>query len=170
MIRIALLLVFMFSINAIIAQDRIPRNYHLPNEKIVFALKMNDGKIMTLCMDTAENYLLYRFGTTGQIELEFPSKEKSGWEKFTYSYYLRGGGAENAGLDLNYVYFEREGYRYIIFDTYDATEKQSEYGVKVENLKTGEIKVLPGKVLKTGSSLIDFRDNTLIQKSDRMFD
>lgn len=170
MIRIALLLFFMFSTNATIAQDRIPRNYHLPNEKIVFALKMNDGKIMTLCMDTAENYLLYRFGTPRQIELEYPSKEKSGWEKFTYSYYLRGGGAENAGLDLNYVYFEREGYRYIIFDTYDATENQSEYGVKVENLKTGEIKVLPGKVMKTGSSLIDFRDNTLIQKSDRMFD
>lgn len=151
-------------------QKRLPANYKLSNEEVVMALQMSDGKFMTLCKDTAENYLLYRFGTSQRVELEYPSKEKSSWERFTYSFYLRGGGAENAGLDLNYVYFEREGYRYIIFDTYDATANQSEYGIKVENLKTGEITVLTGKMMKTGSSLIDFRDNTLIQKSDRMFD
>lgn len=170
MLRITFLLLFSFLTNITNAQDRIPSMYHLSNEEIIIAIQMNDGKIMTLCKDTADKYLLYRFGTKAKIELEFPSKEHSSWNLFTYSYYLRGGGTQNAGLDLNYVYFERGGYRYIIFDTYDATEDQSEYGVKVENLKTGEIKVLPGKLMKTDSSLIDFRDNTLIQKSDKMFD
>ena len=170
MLRIVILFLLTFLFYSSNAQERIPSNYKLPNEEIVMAIQMNDGKIMTLCKDTAENYLLYRFGTPQRVELEYPSKEKSSWERFTYSFYLRGGGAENAGLDLNYVYFEREGYRYIIYDTYDATENQSEQGIKVENLKTGEIKVLSGKKMKIGSSLIDFRDNTLIQKSDNMFD
>jgi hypothetical protein len=170
MLRTAFLLFFSLLMNITNAQDRIPSMYHLSNEEIIMAIQMNDGKIMTLCKDTADHYLLYRFGTKSKIELEFPSKENSSWSLFTYSYYFRGGGAQNAGLDLNYVYFEKEGYRYIIYDTYDATENLSEEGIKVENLKTGEMKVLAGKKMKTGSSLIDFRDNTLIQKSEKMFD
>lgn len=170
MLRIAFLLFFSFLMNITNAQDRIPSMYHLLNEEIIMAIQMNDGKIVTLCKDTADHYLLYRFGTKSKIEFEFPSKESSSWSLFTYSYYFRGGGAQNAGLDLNYVYFEKEGYRYIIYDTDDATENQSEEGIKVENLKTGEMKVLAGNKMKIGSSLIDFRDNTLIQKSEKMFD
>jgi hypothetical protein len=36
--------------------------------------------------------------------------------KFTYSYYLRGGAEDNEGLDLNYLDYENGGYQYEIYE------------------------------------------------------
>ncbi|MEY4926599.1 MAG: hypothetical protein RI894_1035 [Bacteroidota bacterium] len=47
----------------------------LPNEECVFSFKTKSGKTMMLAKDKTEKYLIYRFGTKNNIELEFPTIE-----------------------------------------------------------------------------------------------
>ena len=85
------------------------QSFTLPNEEVIFSFNTQNGKKVTLNKDTANNYVIYRFGTKEKIEFEFPGKSKSSWTDFKYSFYLRGGGTQNEGMDLNYIYFTNMG-------------------------------------------------------------
>lgn len=74
--------------------------------------------------------MVYRFGKTNAIEMEFPEKTKESWTKFSYSYYMRGGGAGNEGLDLNYLYFIRNDFKYVVFDVYSAVTENRKLELK----------------------------------------
>jgi len=141
----------------------------LPNEEMVFSFTTAQGKEMVLAKDRSDKYLVYRFGTREKIEMEYPEKTNDSWKKFNYSYYLRSGGEENAGLDLNYLCFLRNGIRYVIYDSYSAESASSYFGVKV---------IVPGKtgtdIEGYGNSrkgnLLHFRDNDLVETSEEQFD
>jgi hypothetical protein len=77
----------------------------------LFSFKLaSSPKTLSVCVSkTQPDYIVYRFGTKDKIKLEFPENKADSWSKFTYSYYLRGGGAENEGMDLNYLSFENGG-------------------------------------------------------------
>jgi hypothetical protein len=69
------------------------------NEKVFFSFKMeNSPKTMSICLSNKQpDYLVYRFGTKDKIELQFPENNADSWNKFVYSYYLRGGEQETMG-------------------------------------------------------------------------
>ncbi|MFT3702630.1 MAG: hypothetical protein QM802_09680 [Agriterribacter sp.] len=90
------------------------QNFTLPNEEVIFSFNTQSGKKVTLNRDKANGYIIYRFGTKDNIEFEFPAKSKDSWTKFTYSFYLRGGGPQNEGLDLNYIYFTNKEFKYVM--------------------------------------------------------
>lgn len=126
-------------------------------ETEVFRFKTNAGKTAVICKGENESYLVYRFGTNSNIELQYPAEQgESSWQLFTYSYYFRGGGKENAGLDLNYLTFTNNGYTYKLYQEYSAEDNSENAGIIVtdKDMKETDIKAVKKSVK---GSLIDLR-------------
>jgi hypothetical protein len=108
-------------------------------------------------------------GTKKKIELEYPAKDKSSWGKFEYSYWLRGGGAQNEGIDLNYVAFKTDSTKYVIYDNYYSVVGKYAIGLKCINIITKEETNIPGKSKTQQGTLIGLRDNDLIKKGEELY-
>ena len=111
----------------------------LANERVVMEFRTKNNKRLAVCRDKDNKYLVYRFGTTKSVELEFPEiLDETSFKKFEYSSYLRPGGIENLGMSLDYLSFVNNGYRYVIYKTYAAESVGNEdaVGVRIIDLKT----------------------------------
>jgi hypothetical protein len=146
------------------------QSFNLPNEEVVFSFTTQSGKLVTLNKDKTNEYLIYRFGTKSKIEFEFPEKTKASWSQFKFSFYMRGGGAQNEGMDLNYVYFTNKEFQYIIFDTYYAAGNKHDIGIKIINLQTKKATTIKGIRKTQVGNLTDFRDNNLLEIGEELFD
>jgi hypothetical protein len=146
------------------------QNYILPNEELIYSFETLKGKKMVLAKDKTDNYIVYRFGTKIKVELEYPEKTKESWQKFTYSFYMRGGGTENEGMDLNYVCFINNDTKYIIYDNYIAVGNEQKIGVKIIDLKSIKTIDLKANKKTRKGTLTDLRDNNLIKTSEEIFD
>ncbi|HRE10974.1 MAG TPA: hypothetical protein PK605_06390 [Ignavibacteria bacterium] len=101
-------------------------------ETEIFRFKTSGGKTAVICTGDSDSYIVYRFGTNGKVELVYPAAMNiDSWQLFTYSYYFRGGGKENAGLDLNYLSFENNGYLYKLYQEYSAEAESESAGIIV---------------------------------------
>nr|WP_315169686.1 hypothetical protein [uncultured Flavobacterium sp.] len=147
------------------------QKYVLKNEKIIYSFQTNKGKIMTLCSDKNGKYIIYRFGTKNNIELEYPNnKDKSSWNTFEYSYWLRGGGIENEGIDLNYVAFTIDKNKYVIYNTYFANGEKYATGIKIINLLNKNVVNITGNYKTIKGTLIDFRFDKSIKEGEELYD
>lgn len=146
------------------------QQYLLPNEERIFSFDTRNGKKVMLAKDKGDAYIIYRFGTAGKIEFEFPGKTKDSWKQLKYAFWLRGGGPQNEGIDLNYVSFSNKGYTYVIYDTYRAVGEQQRVGIKVIDNATKKETDIPGNLKSRKGNIIDLRENTLIEKGDELFD
>ncbi len=146
------------------------QNYLRTNEHLILSFQTNTDKQVYLVKDTSNKYISYRYGTKDKIQFEYPATEKDSWSRFTYSYYLRGGGKANEGMELNYVYFTNGGYQYVIYHTYFAAGEKSEIGIKVTDLKTHKTVDIKGNYKTRRGTLVDFRDNGLLALGDELFD
>jgi hypothetical protein len=138
------------------------------NEKVLFGFKAEkSGKIVTVAIHTANpDYIVYRFGLKDKIELEFPLHKENSWEEFTYSYYFRGGGAGNLGMDLNYLTFVNGNYTYTIYSEYYSEDETTKVGVKMkDNLSNKEFNI-NGDPQSIVGSLIDLRDDERIKTKE----
>lgn len=136
------------------------------NETNVYSFQTTTKKMLSLCKEKSEKYLVYRFGTKAKTELQFPEKlDESSWKLFTYRFYMRGGGTANDAKDLNWVSFINKGTEYSIYSEYYAEGNSTRIGVTVT---TPEGKDINSKGLyKTQKgTLTDFRDNEKIIKED----
>jgi hypothetical protein len=140
------------------------------NEVVIFSFETKNSKTVSLVKDSSDKYIVYRISKNDKIEMEFPEKTSDSWKKLTYSFYLRGGGKENEGVDLNYVNFENNGFKYIIYDIASSRDSVPSIGVRVIENKTSGIINLEGIYDSKKGSLTDFRDNNLINKSEETFD
>jgi hypothetical protein len=140
-------------------------------EQTVFSFKTKNNKEVVIARSKNNTYLVYRYGNAGKVELEYPAnKEASGWNNFFYSYYLRGGGVENEGMELNYLYFINGDYKYVIYDTYFSIDNKYDVGVKVINIKTKKVVAVEGDISSKKSTLTDFRDKLTVTEGDELFD
>lgn len=154
-IALALLFITSVSLKAQLVGDK---------ETVLFSFKIKSGKQVVLCAGSENSYMVYRFGTNKNTELEYPATlDDSSWKKFTYSFYLRGGGTKNEGQDLNYISFENGGYRYKIFSEYYAQGNISQTGIIIEGSDGSETSINAIKSSIKGS-LTDFRENNKINK------
>ena len=159
-----------FATLLLVSSVSLGQHYLRQNEEVVLFFQSHNGKQVYLVRDTVNNYLSYRFGTKNKIEFEYPKSVEDGRNKFTYSYYLRGGGASNEGMDLNYVYFTNNGFRYVVYHTYYAVKNEEKIGVKVIDLKGGKTIDIKGDYKTKKGTLMDFRDNNLLEIGDELFD
>lgn len=134
------------------------------NEDVLFSFNIADSeKSVSICISKdQQDYIIYRYGTKDKIELEYPIKAENSWSLFTYSYFLRGGGTGNEGLDLNYLSFDNGGYTYKIYEEYGSESDKPVIGIKVTNQETNEEKDILGDSNSIKGTLISLRDNTKI--------
>ena len=126
-------------------------------ETEIFRFKTSGGKTAVICTGDSDSYIVYRFGTNSKVELVYPAAMNSdSWQLMTYSYYFRGGGKENAGLDLNYLSFENNGYLYKLYQEYSAETESETAGIIVTGANGVEtdFKAVPNSVK---GSLVDLR-------------
>jgi hypothetical protein len=146
------------------------QNFTLQNEEVVFSFTTKTGKLVTLNKDKANGYIIYRYGSKDKIEFEYPSKTKNSWQSFTYSFLLRGGGTQNDGIDLNYIYFTNKGFKYVVYDTYYAAGNKKGIGIKIINLATNKRTNIKGEIKSKKGILVNFRDNNLLTIGEEMFE
>jgi hypothetical protein len=141
-------------------------------ETTVFAFKIaKSPKWASLCKNEAggNDYLVYRFGTPSNVELTFPHNRNKSWKQFEYTYYFRGGGAKNYGLDLNYLSFMNGEWKYTLYQEYEAETDKTSVGVRLEDMKTHKEIDLPGDVSKVQGTLIELRTNTMVRHAEMRF-
>ncbi|WP_127579016.1 hypothetical protein [Paenibacillus koleovorans] len=115
-----------------------------------FGFRAENQKLLSVCVSSNPSYIVYRYGKHENVELEYPGgKTADSWGSFEYYRYLRGGGAMNAGLDLNSLSFVNGGYKYELHDDYDAVENQYYRSIRVIDLKTNQETVI--KALDSGA-------------------
>lgn len=146
------------------------QKYSLPNEVTIFSFQTKNGKTAVLNKDKENKYLIYRFGTKDKIEFQYPDTLETSWKKFKYTFWLRGGGKQNEGLDLNYVEFTNKNFKYVIYDTYAAADQKQNIGIKIIDLKTDKTTDIKGITKTRKGTLIDFRENGLLEIGDELFD
>jgi hypothetical protein len=144
------------------------QNYLKPNEQAILTFKTRSGKTVMLAKDKANAYIIYRFGSKDKPELEYPAPDKFSWKRFTYAGYCRGGGKRNAAMDLNYIYFTIDHYRYNIYDTYHSESEEFDIGVTVTDLNTKKEVDIKGQYKTRRGSIAGFRTNGLLPVSDEL--
>ena len=143
-------------------------SYQLKNEKLVYELKMKNGKQLSVCIDKDEKYIVYRYGSKNKIELEYPKeKDLSSFQKFEYSEYKRGGGIQNAAMELTYLAFTNKQVKYVIYDTYFAEGNKSNAGIKVIESEN-KITDLKGLIKSRKGNLSDLKDK--VKEGEELYD
>ncbi len=72
-------------------------------------------------------------------------------------------------MDLNYVYFINKDFKYIVYDTYFAVGNKQNIGIKIINLKINKTANIKGDRKTRNGTLVDFRDNNLLEIGDELF-
>jgi hypothetical protein len=156
------------TVQANATKESIKDNLCGENEEVLLSFQLTDSdKTATICISKNEQeYIIFRYGTRDEIELEYPETSDNSWGKFTYSYYLRGGGIENEGMDANYLNFNIGGYSYRIYDEYYSRDDETCIGIILINQDSGEETELIGDSDSIEGSLISLRDNDKIGKEN----
>ncbi len=144
--------------------------YQLPNEQVLFKLRTTDNHLLVVALDSTEDYLVYRYGTAENIELRFPDDLSASWDLFRYSWYLRGGGMENEGMELDYLYFDRGQYRYVVFQEYYARSEEISSGIKVIDRLTDKRTTIDAHPDSVEGTLLSIRFLERIQEGDEFFE
>lgn len=156
--------------SALISSVCLGQNFLKPNEQVILSFQTNGGKQVFLIKDKQDKYISYRFGTKDKVEFEYPATDNYSWGKFTYSYYIRGGGKANEAMDLNHLYFTNGGFQYVLYHNYYAAEEKEELGIKVTDLGKKVTTYVKGNVKTRKGTLVDFRDNGLLKIVDEFFE
>lgn len=141
----------------------------LENEKVLFEFTTKNQQKLVIAEDVTDQYLVYRYGTSTEIELEFPKNKQDAWEVFTFSSYSRGGGEANEGMELNYLYFKIGVYTYVVFEEYLAKNSKTNYGIKVINTENNQTTLIKANSDSVTGTLNIFRDHQKIKKGDELF-
>ncbi|MBK6732184.1 MAG: hypothetical protein IPG60_14945 [Bacteroidetes bacterium] len=144
--------------------------YIKEGEHLILSFKTTEGKVVSLSTEENNTYIIFRYGTKHNINLEFPANDSMSWKQISYSYYLRGGGVANEGLDLNYVYFESDSLQYVLYDNFYAHSNSQSTGIKIINLRTSAITDMPAKQKSKKGNLLQLRDNAFIHQGETIFD
>ncbi len=151
----------------LISAQGFSQQYKLPNEQVVFSFLTEGNKMMYICKDTNDSYMVYRFGTKDSLEFQFPDTlNKTSWSKFKHYFYLRGGGKANEGMDIDHLSFTNNGFTYTIYSEYTARDEKYQCGIRVQDLNTNKETEIKGLFESRTGSLSLLRDNPLIERGD----
>lgn len=139
-------------------------------EECKFAFYTSDSMRVVLTVAVKNSEPVFRLYRNQELLLQHPEEPDSGAREFYYSYYFRGGGVDNAGLDLNYLYFTLMDTLYVLYDTYSAEEASHQAGLKLYNLKNELLKIFPARMNSLQGSLTEFRFEEKVRSGERMFD
>jgi hypothetical protein len=146
--------------------------YLKSNETTLFNFKTASGKTLMLALDTANKYIVYRYGTAKHIEFEYPKDTVNSLDKFKRFYYARYGGYPNAGTEISQVEFTNGDFTYKMYEqsfTRQEQEERYEIGVTIQNNKTFKETQIKGLVKTQKGGLLGLKESELIKLSDGPF-
>jgi hypothetical protein len=108
---------------------------------VFFSCGTRNNKVISLCgrgSPTEPTGVFYRFGKQEKIEMDFPKdKNENSFSFLSYDNYFR------YRVNLLNVYFENNGYSYILYNDYREDDPevgdQRESGVSVTKIASGEL-------------------------------
>lgn len=124
-------------------------------EKIIFSFQgKKSKKLMSICRGGDPSYLVYRFGNSQKVELEFPEQlNESSWKKFEFSGLRRGGGKANAGFGDYSLSFSKGNVEYSVFQEWSDEDDTYSIGINVQ--ENGKSVIISGdKKTQQGSLLL----------------
>jgi len=138
----------------------------LSNEEVIYSFETKNGKKMTLVKDKNNQYIQYRFGSPNKIEMEFPKERtKESWKKFHYNSYWRGGGIQNAGMEIDNLSFNHNGYDYLLFRTYHAEGEVYTAGIIIKDKKGKETRI-KGNYKTVKGCICNLEETKMIERED----
>lgn len=140
--------------------------YILKNEEVIFSFETKQGKKMFLVKDMDNQYIQYRFGSKNNIEMQYPKERNlSSWKKFGYNSYWRGGGIQNAGMEIDNISFDNDGYHYLVYRTYFSEGEDYYAGIKITNSK-GAVTRIRAKYKTVTGCICNLEETGKIEKKD----
>jgi len=140
--------------------------YLLPNEEVVFSFDAKNGKKLSLVKDKANQYIQYRFGTKTKVEMQFPAERtKESWKKFHYNSYMRGGGKDNAAMEIHNLLFKNNGYEYVIFRAYHSEGNDYSAGIIIKDIKGKESRI-SGNYKTVKGCICNLEETGMIERED----
>ncbi len=121
-----------------------PQNNKLlyDNEELVYSFTTKNQKKVVIAKDRSNRYIQYRYGSSGKVELEFPKdRTPESWNRFQYNSYRRGGGKQNAGMEIDNLRFSNNGYTYLIYRTYFSEDDTKSAGIIITDPQNKEVKI-----------------------------
>lgn len=138
----------------------------LPNEEVIYSFNTQNGKKMTLVKDKNNQYIQYRFGTANKIEMEFPKERtKESWKKFHYNSYFRGGGIDNAAMEIDNLLFTNNGFEYVIFRAYHSEGNDYSAGIVIKDSKGKENRI-KGNYKTVKGCICNLEETGMIERED----
>lgn len=126
--------IFILLILAFISTNIYAKNLCTKEESTIFAFETKSKKILSVCKDSNDRYMAYRFGTAKQIELQFPNVlDKNSWGKFEFLGRNRSGGKINAGYGEYSLSFQNGYTDYTVFQEWDYEDDSYTIGVTITN-------------------------------------
>lgn len=125
----------------------------LDAESLVMSFKTaKSSKTVSVCTaEGVEPYIVYRFGTKDNIELEYKAV-KPGQMTYTSS-------------DTEYALsFTNQGYEYKIHQVYDAGSGETRFGIKVTELSSGTVTDIEGAKYSLTGNVYFISGNSLLKK------
>jgi hypothetical protein len=136
------------------------------NEYLIFNFTTSTNKIASLCsskiVTMSSGYLVYRYGARNKTELEYPADTLNSFSKFEFSAYSRGGGKQNAAMELNSLSFTNNNFTYTLFDEYYSEDKSHPKGIRITNNTTKKEVTINVKGKATGHLSV-FRGKQIVK-------
>ncbi len=125
------------------------------DENVLFSFKVeNSQKVLSICEAKNKSYIVYRYGTMDNIELEYP-EDRTPCSGFSYYY---NDDDTPPSVPTKYLFFKNRGYSYAISEYNSSMSKsQLEADISITDLSTDQlveiIKAQSGSVIGNLSSL-----------------
>ncbi len=145
-------------------------SYILSNETALLTFRTENDKKLVIAKDTANKYLIYRFGTLNKVELEYPSEKENSWKKFYYAFHSENAIINDLQKTTRYLYFTRGNYQYVVYQEYSDKRDHLTNGIKIIDKQTEDTTNLKAKHNPIKGSLLPLMNNEKIKSSNKSFD
>ncbi|MCX6550870.1 MAG: hypothetical protein NTY02_07675 [Acidobacteria bacterium] len=107
-------------------------------EDLVFGFRTVTGLLASVCRARSDEYLVYRSQAPRGVVEQFPARLEGSWGQFELSSYFRGGGVQNAGLDLTGLRFNGPHGDVEVFQDWSAASNKWLVGLTLTDRGTGK--------------------------------
>jgi hypothetical protein len=147
------------------------QQYIKPNEINVISFNTQNGKKLTVAIDSDKRYIVYRYGTSDNLEFEYPGDLNGSFSKFKLYHYVRNGGADNDGKGIDLLQFANAEHTYIIYELWEAAVGGFVYksGITITNNKTHKKVDIKGDEKTKNGALSNLFDVNKVQISEDSF-
>jgi len=128
-----------------ISGECFPEDLCIDKEQVVFSFETKAKKSLSICKHTKNDYLVYRYGVSGKIEMQYPKAlDKTSWSAFTFSGTRRAGAKANAGFGYYDLSFSVSKFNYAVVQTWDDQADSYSIGVAIRSERNGRTTLIEG--------------------------